>query len=1110
MKLRKKKGFVPRKYAMGGEVHQNLPLNVRDLLDALSYDIRPSTLPDMSGDPDLDRRLPPISHQEAVAESTAGPRILPPIHPRGPALTANIIRQAEELQRQEDDARPLSDALSHISEIKPAPDRNYLHDALYFLANPITGMRNTGVGSDMHFPSKQEMQFDQHQRGFDPLEFMVGFNPVSWRAGLSEHVLSEPSGEITLPLMALLMKNRASLLGGATKVAETNALGQPIRHEYRPPQSRLLPNERFQNFLDKYGRKKPSDPARIETELPAAEAAVNETFLSEGMGEATIPRGPGASGSTSIPKRQPSDIYGELGQQRQETSWRLLRNQPNLTARQVNSDADVDQVFYGEDGKLLEGDAFEQARAKYQAAQRYQMNVQNAHKDQYQYEGNVRQLPSLMHGSKLEHSVGNDGTIQVNQVQALINKGQLSVPEAQNLQAALDQSVQDASEAGLGTDRVDYSVLKRNAEVLADPFDLVRRPTTVEDQYGSTQLKHDAYQAYGVDNLFLPDPGMIGRGETHKTIDYGPDLDEILETTETNLITTDVPELRNSVKGHFGKEVTGHYRTFRMPGEPDVLYISEMQADPLQARKEEYTLPSGEEIKTRQLSLTGGRRYDDKFRAFQQETAVSLHKGLGDLNNSISNARATLLDARPSTVASEKRMDQVEKLTALWREIKHKSGNNYDHMMQKQMEEQGGIQGFHEIVGYSRPRSYTLFGKPENKELEAIGDRLISLRAQLNDIHSYYTAAENKGYPVEPEVQATIESQNEFIAEEIDALQETIQHLQENVMLFNETLEAGYNGQLTPLQAKMVKDQDKFLVGKILQAEAAGASVIRFPRGETVRKIQGYGTMEDVVAETEEQISSTYSDIEDHMEFFNNTNPLVFSYAPEGQSNRLMEMAPEEYVQWYKNYENEKSIGDARGKRETAKIEEMTRTIVDERLASLKSEALDDGVIYLDPSGQVGVTDPEALIRMFHKRELLAQSANREAAVKAIQGDPRAVENVYLMQLDMTNYYLHNLSSNYEQIMQAQEHLNIVQNQGGDEELLAQQAIMDGYERMTKAFDKHNLTYREVMDEYGNGWYEVDVPANFNAKAGEVRAYRIGGRVPMKIKKKKAFNLVKQ
>lgn len=72
MILRKKRGYTLRKYQQGGGIPG--VNNVRDLLDALTYDIRPSTLPDMSGDPDLDRRIA----QQAVAESTAGPRIAPP------------------------------------------------------------------------------------------------------------------------------------------------------------------------------------------------------------------------------------------------------------------------------------------------------------------------------------------------------------------------------------------------------------------------------------------------------------------------------------------------------------------------------------------------------------------------------------------------------------------------------------------------------------------------------------------------------------------------------------------------------------------------------------------------------------------------------------------------------------------------------------------------------------------------------------------------------------------------------------------------------------------------------------------------------------------------
>jgi hypothetical protein len=976
-------------------------------------------------------------------------------------------------------------------------------------ANPLGALKYAMDPSTTPLLETTLENYRDDMRGMHtPMGSVIGMNPYSFRSYLGEQAHEKQLGRPNL--YDHLVQNDPLALAGL--VAGRGRLnlnrGMPVLNQVTGEvdfgTQTLFPNRLTQSILN---RRRSGAAASGES------AAAEEAFLAEGMGEATIARGPGAAGSTSIPKQQPTDIYGELGKQREGTSWRLLRNQPNLSARQVKADADVDQVFYDQDGNMLQGDAFEQARAKYQAAQRYQQNVLEAHKDQYQYEGNVQQLSSLLHGSKLEHSVGKDGSIQVSQVQALIDKGQLSGPEAQNLQEALNLSVQDQAEyMGQATvDRVDYAVLKRNASALADPFELVRKPTKIgSDGFGDESLVHDSYQNYGVDNLFLPQHGMIGRGETHKTIDYGPDLDEILETTETNLITTDVPELRNTVKGHFGKEVTGHYRTFRMPGEPDVLYITEMQADPLQARKEEYTGPNGEEVKTRQLSVAGGRRYDDKLRDLQKDNAVSLHNGLADFNMQILGYKPTLLDPTPSTVTTEKRRQRVDVLQSAFRNIKQTTGNNYDHRMQEQMRQQGGIQGFHDIPQSTGPRARNIFGAPENEELEAISDRLTQVRSALNDMHMNYQIAEDVGRPVAPRVQAVIDSQNEFIAKEINDLQQIVRDVQDNVMLFNETLKAGYNGKLTPLQAKMVKDQDKFLVGKILQAEADGASVIRFPRGETVRKIQGYGNMQDVLEEAQDNMSSIYSDIENNKEFANDVNPSVFAYAPEGQTNRILDMDPEEFVDWHKNYEIEKRIGDARGKREAAKIEEMTKSLVDERMASLKSEALDDGVIYLDPAGQIRVTDQEALLKMFHKRELLARSTSREAAIQAIQGDSRAMLNVYLMQMDMTNDYLANLRDNYERLGQTQEHLNTVQNQGGDDELLAQQAIMDGYERMTKAFDKHKLTYREVMDEYGNGWYEVDVPANFNAKAGEVRAYRIGGRVPMKIKKKKAFNLVKQ
>ena len=73
-------------------------------------------------------------------------------------------------------------------EIRQAPDRNYMEDILYALANPMTAIRTSGVGSDAHFPTRGEMMADQQRRGFDPMEFVVGLNPASSAAAITQAV----------------------------------------------------------------------------------------------------------------------------------------------------------------------------------------------------------------------------------------------------------------------------------------------------------------------------------------------------------------------------------------------------------------------------------------------------------------------------------------------------------------------------------------------------------------------------------------------------------------------------------------------------------------------------------------------------------------------------------------------------------------------------------------------------------------------------------------------------------------------------------------------------------------------------------------------------------
>lgn len=179
---------------------------------------------------------------------------------------------------------------------------------------------------------------------------------------------------------------------------------------------------------------------------------------------------------------------------------------------------------------------------------------------------NVRQLPSLMSGSKLENAVGKDGMIQVSQIENLINSKDLSAAEKEALKDALFKSrVRQGEALGLEPgaplpDKIDYLDFKRAG------MGNMNRPFRVEES--------DDYADYGLYNLGYQDLDRY----------TGSDLEAMRGDARTNLILTTDPELQSTEYGHFGRDVIGHYRTFERPDEKGVLYISELQADPLQAR----------------------------------------------------------------------------------------------------------------------------------------------------------------------------------------------------------------------------------------------------------------------------------------------------------------------------------------------------------------------------------------------------------------------------------------------------------------------------------------------------------------------------------------------
>ena len=164
---------------------------------------------------------------------------------------------------------------------------------------------------------------------------------------------------------------------------------------------------------------------------------------------------------------------------------------------------------------------------------------------------NVRQLPSLMAGSKLENAVGKDGMIQISQIENLINSKDISAAEKEALQEVMGtEAFQTLREMGGGS-KVDYNNFR----------DLTS---------GQVSVHHDTYM-----------------DRTNEYADYGVDrlgMETVEGSPRTNLIRTTDPDLQSTDYGHFGEDVIGHYRTFERPDEKGVLYISELQADPLQAR----------------------------------------------------------------------------------------------------------------------------------------------------------------------------------------------------------------------------------------------------------------------------------------------------------------------------------------------------------------------------------------------------------------------------------------------------------------------------------------------------------------------------------------------
>ena len=179
---------------------------------------------------------------------------------------------------------------------------------------------------------------------------------------------------------------------------------------------------------------------------------------------------------------------------------------------------------------------------------------------------NIRQLPSLMSGSKLENAVGKDGLIQVGQIENLINSTDISAVEREALEEVMQtEAFQSLREMGGGS-KVDYNKFR----------DLTSGQTSIHNNMYVERSKE--YADYGIDNLGLNQGKDV---DNLVRISPSPDIARADDVglARTNIIKHNMTDLMSKEYGHFGRDVIGHYRTFERPDEKGVLYISELQAD---------------------------------------------------------------------------------------------------------------------------------------------------------------------------------------------------------------------------------------------------------------------------------------------------------------------------------------------------------------------------------------------------------------------------------------------------------------------------------------------------------------------------------------------------
>lgn len=162
-------------------------------------------------------------------------------------------------------------------------------------------------------------------------------------------------------------------------------------------------------------------------------------------------------------------------------------------------------------------------------------------------------LKGLTKGSQLERALSKTGTININSLQAYLNK-------ASKLEQDVIGRVLNTRFAG--QKNIDYNDLRK--AVSDELITYSRVPQTEYAEYGLDRLGYESRNNY-----------VVGKGNV---IEY-PEV-------KTSTYTFESPRIPEGNDLHYNETTLGHSRTYTTPDEPEVLHVMESQSDWAQQTKD--------------------------------------------------------------------------------------------------------------------------------------------------------------------------------------------------------------------------------------------------------------------------------------------------------------------------------------------------------------------------------------------------------------------------------------------------------------------------------------------------------------------------------------------